>query len=67
MNKSELVTPRHLTRKAIIYIRQSHPNGVISHQESLRLQYGLKQRAINLGWGEARRVSIEATDRLNPR
>ncbi len=53
MNKSELVTPSHLTRKAIIYIRQSHPNGAISHQESLRLQYALKQRAINLGWGEA--------------
>ena len=52
MNKSELVTPSHLTRKAIIYIRQSHPNSAISHQESLRLQYALKQRAINLGWGE---------------
>jgi len=52
MNKSELVTPHHLTRKAIIYIRQSHPNSAISHQESLQLQYALKQRAINLGWGE---------------
>ena len=52
MNKSELVTPHHLTRKALIYIRQSHPNGAISHQESLQLQYALKQRAINLGWGE---------------
>jgi DNA invertase Pin-like site-specific DNA recombinase len=36
----------------VIYIRQSHPNSVISHQESLRLQYALKQRAINLGWNE---------------
>jgi len=52
MNKSELVTPQHLRRKALIYIRQSHPNSVISHQESLRLQYALKQRAINLGWSE---------------
>jgi DNA invertase Pin-like site-specific DNA recombinase len=52
MNKSELVTPQHLRRKALIYIRQSHPNGAISHQESLQLQYALKQRAINLGWGE---------------
>ena len=47
-----MVTPSHLTRKAIIYIRQSHPNGAISNQESLQLQYALKQRAINLGWHE---------------
>jgi DNA invertase Pin-like site-specific DNA recombinase len=52
MNKSELITPNHQSRKAIIYIRQSHPNSTISHQESLRLQYSLKQRAINLGWSE---------------
>jgi len=52
MNRSELVTPQHLIRKAVIYIRQSHPNSAISHQESLRLQYALKQRAINLGWSE---------------
>ena len=52
MKSSEMVTPRHLIRKAIVYIRQSHPNSVISHQESLRLQYALKQRAINLGWNE---------------
>ncbi|MHA2021445.1 MAG: recombinase family protein [Candidatus Thorarchaeota archaeon] len=50
MENSEMVTTKHLIRKAIVYIRQSHPNSVISHQESLRLQYALKQRAINLGW-----------------
>ena len=52
MKNSEMVTPRHLIRKAIVYIRQSHPSSVVSHQESLRLQYALKQRAINLGWSE---------------
>jgi DNA invertase Pin-like site-specific DNA recombinase len=50
MTTSELVTPRHLARKAMVYIRQSSPNQVGSHQESLRLQYALKERAINLGW-----------------
>ena len=50
MNTSELVTPTHLAHKAIIYIRQSTPHQVLSNQESLRLQYALKQRAINLGW-----------------
>lgn len=47
---SELITPRHLARKAIIYIRQSSPQQVLSNQESLRLQYALEQRAVTLGW-----------------
>jgi DNA invertase Pin-like site-specific DNA recombinase len=50
MSPSELVTPAHLSRKALIYIRQSTPQQVLSNQESLRLQYALKQRALNLGW-----------------
>src|SRR6266496_4485032 len=47
---SELITPRHLARKAIISIRQSSPQQVLSNQESLRLQYALEQRAVALGW-----------------
>jgi len=50
MNTSELVTPQHLARKAIIYIRQSSPHQMLSNQESLRLQYALEQRALGLGW-----------------
>jgi DNA invertase Pin-like site-specific DNA recombinase len=50
MSISELITPRHLARKAIIYIRQSSPQQVLSNQESLRLQYALEQRAVSLGW-----------------
>src|SRR5215218_8233860 len=50
MSSSELVTPRHLRGKALIYIRQSTPQQVLSNQESLRLQYALEQRALNLGW-----------------
>jgi DNA invertase Pin-like site-specific DNA recombinase len=50
MSTSELVTAAHLGRKAMIYIRQSTPHQVLSNQESLRLQYALKQRAVNLGW-----------------
>ncbi len=44
MSSSELITPQHLTRKAIIYIRQSSPHQVLSNQESLRLQYALAGR-----------------------
>lgn len=50
MPNSELVTPAHLQRKALIYIRQSTPHQQISNQESLRLQYALAQRAERLGW-----------------
>lgn len=46
----ELITPHHLARKAIIYVRQSTPHQALSHQESLRLQYALEQRAVSLGW-----------------
>lgn len=61
MNTSELIMPHHLRRKAIVYIRQSTPNQVLTHQESLRLQYAFKDRAINLGW-QARDVIIIDSD-----
>src|SRR6266700_416722 len=50
MHNSDLLTPQHLARKAVIYIRQSTPHQVVSHQESLRLQYALGARAHQLGW-----------------
>lgn len=50
MTTSELVTQKHTSRKAIIYIRQSSPHQMISNQESLRLQYALSQRGVELGW-----------------
>ena len=59
MSRSELVSPQHLQRKALIYIRQSTPHQVLSNQESLRLQYALQQRAIELGW---RQQDIEIID-----
>ena len=52
MSTSQLVTHNHLSRKAIIYIRQSSPSQMITNQESLRLQYALKERAMELGWAE---------------
>jgi len=51
--KSELVKPSHLSRRAVVYIRQSTPHQVVSNQESLRLQYALQQRARELGWRDA--------------
>jgi DNA invertase Pin-like site-specific DNA recombinase len=43
----------------MIYIRQSTPNQVVTNQESLRLQYALRQRASDLGWDDA---NIEVVD-----
>src|SRR5262245_5765351 len=50
MSASELVTPAHLARQAIIYVRQSSPHQALSNQESLDLQYALSRRATDLGW-----------------
>lgn len=50
MYSAEVITPQHLARKAVIYIRQSTPHQALSHQESLRLQYALTERAHALGW-----------------
>lgn len=60
MATSELITPHHQQRKAVIYIRQSSPHQVLSNQESLRLQYDLKQRALHLGWSESQVDIIDA-------
>jgi len=57
MSTSELVKPLHIERLAIIYIRQSSPHQVSSNRESLKLQYALKQRAVELGWDE-RNINI---------
>lgn len=59
MITSELITPKHLARKAIIYIRQSTPQQVLTNQESLQLQYALQQRARELGWSPAMIETID--------
>jgi DNA invertase Pin-like site-specific DNA recombinase len=48
----DLIKPFHLGRLAIIYIRQSTPHQALTNQESTRLQYALRQRALELGWHE---------------
>ena len=53
------IHPRHLTRQALIYVRQSHPNQVQRHPESARRQYGLVERAAQLGWPQDQIVVID--------
>jgi len=60
MITSEKITQQHQIKKAVIYVRQSTPNQVISNQESLQLQYALKQRAMELGWSESDVITIDS-------
>jgi DNA invertase Pin-like site-specific DNA recombinase len=53
------ITPAHLARKAAIYIRQSSPGQVLHNKESQRLQYGLAERAVNLGWPRSQVMVID--------
>ena len=46
------ITPEHLARSAVIYIRQSSPQQVTHNLESKRRQYALVERGRQLGWGE---------------
>ena len=48
----EKITTEHIGREACIYVRQSTSGQVIHHRESQRLQYGLVERAKELGWSE---------------
>src|SRR5499425_2673471 len=49
---SPKIKPEHLTRKAIVYLRQSSDIQVRQNIESQRLQYELAERIRGLGWQE---------------
>jgi DNA invertase Pin-like site-specific DNA recombinase len=51
------ITPCHLAKRALIYVRQSSPGQVTRHPESARRQYALVERAQRLGWA-AEQVTI---------
>ena len=49
---NERICDQHLTRKAILYVRQSSPHQVMHNLESRRMQYAMKDRLHELGWPE---------------
>src|SRR6266852_5772083 len=53
------VGPWHRDRLAAVYVRQSTAQQVQEHQESTRLQYGLADRAVGLGWARSRVLVID--------
>jgi DNA invertase Pin-like site-specific DNA recombinase len=44
------LTPERLSRKAVVYVRQSTPGQLIHNQESTRFQFSLADRARTLGF-----------------
>jgi DNA invertase Pin-like site-specific DNA recombinase len=46
------LTVDRLRRRAVVYVRQSSPGQVLHHLESQRLQYGLVERARQLGFAD---------------
>src|SRR5437588_6370125 len=53
------VNAGHLKRNAYLYVRQSTLRQVFENTESTKRQYGLRQRAMALGWPEERIVVID--------
>ena len=53
------IQPWHRDRLAAVYVRQSTAAQVADHAESTRLQYGLAERAVTLGWAPSRVVVID--------
>ena len=46
------ITPEHLARTGIVYVRQSSPHQVANNLESQRRQYALVARGQQLGWSD---------------
>jgi hypothetical protein len=49
----------HRDRLAVVYVRHSSRRQVLDHGESMRLQYGLTERAVALGWPASRVMVID--------
>ena len=56
---SSKITPRHIERLAIVYVRQSHYMQSVNHPESTRVQYSLTDHAVALGWLRERVLVID--------
>jgi len=46
------ISEQHLSKTAYVYVRQSTLAQVRHHQESTERQYALREKALELGWGE---------------
>ena len=53
------VQASHLKRNAYLYVRQSTLRQVFENTESTKRQYGLRERAVALGWPQERVIVID--------
>jgi DNA invertase Pin-like site-specific DNA recombinase len=60
LHQNHKVTASHLQRLAYLYVRQSTLRQVLENTESTKRQYGLRERAVALGWPLDRIVVIDA-------
>jgi len=54
------VTANHLQRDAYLYVRQSTIRQVFENTESTKRQYGLRQKAVALGWPTEKVIVIDS-------
>src|SRR4051794_26517843 len=53
------ITAAHRRRRAVVYVRQSTPGQVERNVESTARQYGLRERAVELGWPAEQVVVVD--------
>jgi DNA invertase Pin-like site-specific DNA recombinase len=58
--KQEKVRAEHRARNAYLYVRQSTLRQVLENVESTKRQYGLRERAVALGWDAQQVVVIDS-------
>ena len=58
-DSTQKITPEHLTRKAVVYLRQSSMAQVKHNQESQRLQYALADTAKSYGFKQIEIVDCD--------
>ena len=56
---SPKIKPEHLSRKAIVYIRQSTDKQVRQNKESQNLQYEVAERMRALGWKQVELINTD--------
>jgi DNA invertase Pin-like site-specific DNA recombinase len=61
MSMTPVAQPHHLSRKAVISIRQSTGHQVLTNTESQQLQHAMREHARQLGWPEER-IEVVETD-----
>jgi len=61
------ITPRHIERLAVVYIRQSSLAQVRENTESTVRQYGLAAEAARLGWEASKILTIDTNLGLSGR